>query len=55
MLFADVTHLADGLSLATDVKGGNGKVSHLLSGYMENSSIHNRTTVNSVLENVIKK
>jgi hypothetical protein len=37
----------------TDVKGG--KVSRLLSGYTEANSIHNRTTMNFVLENLNKK
>jgi hypothetical protein len=37
----------------TDVKGG--QVPNLLSGYTETNNIHNRTTVNYVLENVNKK
>jgi hypothetical protein len=37
----------------TDAKGG--KVCHLLSWYTETSSVHTRTAVNFVLENVNKK
>jgi hypothetical protein len=55
MLFTSMTHLVEGLSLGdpTDVKGG--KFPNLLSGYTEPNSIHNRTTVNFVLEHLNKK
>jgi hypothetical protein len=55
MLFASVAHLDEGLSLETLFTLKVGKVPHLLSGYTEAISIHNRSGVNFILENVNKK
>jgi hypothetical protein len=54
VLFAAVAHLDEGLKSwdITRIKGE--KVPNLLSGYMETNSVHNRTKVNFVLENVNK-
>jgi hypothetical protein len=41
------------VSTITGAKGG--KVPNLLGGYMETNTIHNRTTVHFVLEDVDKK
>jgi hypothetical protein len=49
-LAATVTHLAEDI---TDVRGGT--VPNLFSGYMETNSVHYRTIVSLVLENVNKK
>jgi hypothetical protein len=54
MLIVAVTHLAEGPSLET-LPMLKCKSLCLLSGYMETNSIHNRTTVNFVLENINKK
>jgi hypothetical protein len=50
MLFAAVKPFAEGLSLKTLLT-----IPNLLSGYTETSSIHTRTAVNFVLENVNRK
>jgi hypothetical protein len=54
ILFAPVTHLVEGLSWDISYFKG-GKLSNLLSGYTETNSVHNRRTVNFVLEIVNKK
>jgi hypothetical protein len=51
MLFAAVTHLVEGLSLEALLALKMEK----FSGYTETNSIHNRTTVEIVLENANKK
>jgi hypothetical protein len=53
-LFAAVTHLVERLNLEILLALKEEK-SNLFSGYMNTNSIHNRTTVNFVLENVNKK
>jgi hypothetical protein len=52
MLFAAMTRLVEGLSLERLQTLKVGKVSDLPSGYTETNNIHNKTTVNFVLEKV---
>lgn len=55
MQFVSVAHLGEGLSVETLLTLKVGKVPHLLGGYTEAISIHNRTGVDFILENVNKK
>jgi hypothetical protein len=55
MLFAAIKHLVEGLSVETFLDSKSGKVPDLLCGYMQANSVHYRTAVNFVLENINKK
>jgi hypothetical protein len=51
-IFAAVTHLVEGLTSLKYIARVKGrKVSNLPNGYMEANNVHNRTTVNFILEN----
>jgi hypothetical protein len=55
MLFAAITHLVEGLKSRDICDPKSGKVPDLLCGYVQADSVHDRTTVNFVLENIHKK